>query len=102
MEVEQPKLFLFIFIFLKFFSASKTIDMFSEYFQFSFWPNEMKKYSVQLELSLCGHSSVEKCESVLDLAKSKCDSQLAVSELGILLRANSAAHLETLQNRLYN
>lgn len=76
--------------------------MFSEYFQFLFWPNETKKYSVPLELALCGPSSVEKCESVLDLAKSKCDSRLAVSSLGILLRANPAAHLETLQNGLYN
>lgn len=47
--------------------------------------------------------SSEKCEeSILDLAKSKRDSQLRVSNLGILLRANSAAHLETLPNTFYN
>lgn len=41
-------------------------------------------------------------EYSLDLAKSKCDSQLKAPNLGILLRANSAAHLETFQNRFYN
>lgn len=39
---------------------------------------------------------------MLDLAKSKCDSQLKASNLGVLLRADSAAHLEAFQIRLYN
>ena len=86
----------------KFFPALKIIDMFWQYFQFSFW--SMRKYPISVRAFL--YEALDRLRNG-SVYSGLSEKQMWFTSESIqlryfLLRANSAAHLETLQNRFYN